>query len=547
MSQVISNNVEIVVLRGRTQPEAARGKAVISNGRLEDRSRGCNVLPRRFCSVVGFPGNLQSSISNLPSLRPAFSLVELVVVMGVMVLMLSLAGQVMSLTVRTSGQAIAFTETMQAVREMERTLREDLRHVRRDRSVMVIQGNPINAYWTTDGRDADDDGKPETGYPITKNPDREIRLAGEPVIPTPPRADILMFFTERKANSYITYQARDIPPTQVTSQIQQVVYGHALLGEYERGTAALQFGPDYDPQNQNPRPFPDYPKFWRVPAAQWHLARRVVHLLPVPPPPTPMIPVWADYSSERLDHPRLLQGGTDLLCLNNPFTYEAVALTPSNLGDPGGPPRYWPEIFESNTKPYARSQMDPTPPPAQVQTMGHYMMPGCASFKVEWALDSQSSFVAGKLQYENGLYWIDPGDLGIDLSSPNDDEPLDAIIKAHQALLSDPNQVTREQALMSLLETRQGKWDTSLPQGYSLQERFGGGKTADTQWRDPMDDTRPHLHVFVANRSAPALGGEPIPDDVFPKALRITVEVYDKLQRLDQPIRHVMILPVGEE
>ena len=36
-----------------------------------------------------------------------------------------------------------------------------------------------------------------------------------------------------------------------------------------------------------------------------------------------------------------------------------------------------------------------------------------------------------------------------------------------------------------------------------------------------------------------------IPDPMFPGALRITVEVYDNRGRLDRPIRHVMVIPVG--
>ncbi len=480
--------------------------------------------------------------------RSAFSLAELIVVMGVMVLMLSLAGQVMSLTVRASGQATAFTETMQGVREMERTLREDLRHVRRDRSVMVIQGNPVNAYWTADGRDADNDGNPATGYPFARNPDREDRSNPASVKLIAPRADMLMFFTERKANTYITYESKNFQPTQVSSQIQQVVYGHALLGEYEKSSGAssgyaLQFPVDYDPV-VTPPPFPPFPTFWRVPAAQWHLSRRVVHLLPVSPPniPTMKPAMWRDYTTDRLDNPALLKGETDILAA---FNYEAALLTPS-LQLIGQPPKYWPEMGDS-TIPYARSQIDPTPPPAMVHTLGHYMMPYCASFKVEWGLDAASSFVAGKLNYENGLYWIDPGYAGADPATPNDDEPLYAIIKA-QMELEDNGISPRDQLLLALLDAPQGRYHndpTMPPVSYSLRNRFGGGSMGDPTWRDPLDDQRPNLHVFVANRGGTP--SAPIADEIFPKALRITVDVYDKLQRLDQPIRHVMILPVGEE
>jgi len=32
---------------------------------------------------------------------------------------------------------------------------------------------------------------------------------------------------------------------------------------------------------------------------------------------------------------------------------------------------------------------------------------------------------------------------------------------------------------------------------------------------------------------------------MFPGALRITIDVFDKQLRLDRPIRHVMTIPIG--
>ena len=129
--------------------------------------------------------------------RRAFSLAELIVAVGVLVLMLALAGQVMSLTVKSTGQARAITEVNQQLRIFERILRKDLRGVQRGDSVMLIQGNPINAYWTDEGRQADDDGDPSTGYP--HDIDREREDPQNPGNLQLPRADVLMFFTSRAA------------------------------------------------------------------------------------------------------------------------------------------------------------------------------------------------------------------------------------------------------------------------------------------------------------------------------------------------------------
>jgi hypothetical protein len=56
--------------------------------------------------------------------------------------------------------------------------------------------------------------------------------------------------------------------------------------------------------------------------------------------------------------------------------------------------------------------------------------------------------------------------------------------------------------------------------------------------------------VFTATRPAPpppagTPASEPVLDPMFPGALRITIDVFDKERRLDRPIRHVMVIPIG--
>src|SRR5438046_2828059 len=97
--------------------------------------------------------------------RAAFSLAELIISIAILLLMLSLAGQVFNLTVHSTGQATALTRVNQDFRVLEQTLREDLRHVQPGQSVMVIQGNPVNAYWTRNGKEVDKHSDPSKGYP----------------------------------------------------------------------------------------------------------------------------------------------------------------------------------------------------------------------------------------------------------------------------------------------------------------------------------------------------------------------------------------------
>ena len=78
-----------------------------------------------------FVDNYSSLVDRTKAHGRAFSLAELVVSIGILVLVLTLASQVMTLSVDSTGQAKALTEVNQALRVLERTLREDLAGVSR--------------------------------------------------------------------------------------------------------------------------------------------------------------------------------------------------------------------------------------------------------------------------------------------------------------------------------------------------------------------------------------------------------------------------------
>ena len=215
--------------------------------------------------------------------RPAFSLAELVVAVGVLALMFALVGQVFSLTLKSTGQARALTDTNQLLREFERTLRNDLAHVQSGSSVMVIQGNPVRAYWTQNGKDADSDREdaqtgrgPDNGYPHSKDVLREV--ADDSGRLEWPRADVLMIFSAHGEGGSGTFER--------PSPNQAVVYGHAELGDYVRSGpnqwSWQPLGPDpmfpLTASNRNPAA-PNNSAVAPVPAEQWHLARRSVVLV----------------------------------------------------------------------------------------------------------------------------------------------------------------------------------------------------------------------------------------------------------------------------
>lgn len=422
--------------------------------------------------------------------------------------MLTLAGQVFSSTLRSTGQARALTELTQNLRAMETSLREDLRHVVPGESVLVIQSNPINAYWTEAGQETDTDGDPSTGYPHTVDYERDD-ADGNPV---PPRADLLLMFSAREAQSTIYPGVR--------SQAQQVVYSHANLGSYVRDTGGdVNFVPGATAfpvgQNGTPDPMAVSP----VPAQNWHLARRSVLL--VSAPSSDEDPTWSDsFSSDEV-----LDGQVDVV---SNFIYAMMVLQPAPEPLPGSAfPWYYPPVLVPSSKPLSRSTLDESPPAVYGQRIGSYFMPGCASFKVEWALDPDSEFVAGRLDAETTLHWIDHG-----LENPL--QSLDDAIEDATG--------TRKADLNSLVNTKQLHPDG---QSYSLADRFRD----DPEWvQSPLNQGgEPRLAVFTASRKAMSQSGVPelVPDDIFPVALKITVDVFDKNRRLERPTRHVMIIPVG--
>ncbi|MCH7808193.1 MAG: hypothetical protein IIB60_03110 [Planctomycetes bacterium] len=439
----------------------------------------------------------------------------MIVSVGILVVMLSIAGEVMSITVKATGQARALTEINQQLRIFEQTLREDLSHVDRANSVMVILANPINAYWTQDGKDADDNAEPVDGYPHAQDPRRETRTKGQL---DRPRADVLMFFTARRATSN--------RHPRVSTTLQQVVYGHADLGEYEpdpvNGDFTLVLGSDAFPE--------DVDTISPIPAARWLLARRNILLSPTNPAQSLVDPAPMPTT---LEDDRFLRGATDVL---ENFVYQDEVLTPDHTN-----PWYLPPILLPGSVPYARSRLDPTPPPMIAYAVNQFFIENCASFKVEWALDPLSDFVDGKLNGERQVFWIDPGALPPPLSPNDPPDPMKALHDAHVEAGASAN-TEKEQRLYALIYAARAGYEGEV---YSLEDRVGGPGQSQL-WYDAGE--RPNLATFTGARRKPANSDDAnriVPEDLFPGALRITIDVFDRGRRLDRPVRHVIIVPVG--
>jgi hypothetical protein len=311
-----------------------------------------------------------------------------------------------------------------------------------------------------------------------------------------------------------------------------------------------------------------YPSTTRAsadPAENWHLARRSVLLLPTDSPAClPVAPYTAPIT--RLDDAnnphgsRLLDASSDVVCN---FDYDRLVTMPQwsgTTGAPVGAPWFPPAIFGNVAQPYGswiipfkRSQMDPTPPPTLASRLAHYMLPRCASFKVEWSLNPRSEFVGGRLGSVGEVFWFDPGDNGDPTNGTASPDPLrslgDRVESLKQGNRCPPLDLAC-QKLDSLLNERTTHSDGGF---YSLSDRFrtNAVQGGDPEAWDPLGPTtRPNpgnLVLFAANRPSPSgVIDEVVPDDVFPSALRITVDLFDRDRRLDKPTRHVMVIPVGE-
>jgi len=544
--------------------------------------------------------------------------------MGVLVLMLVLAGQVFTLTVQSTGQATALVDLNQSIRAFERQIRDDLAHVYPGESLMAIQCNPVNAYWTPEGRQADADNSATDGYAHNADPEREafdlttltpvLDSDGRPIL-TLPRADMLMMFTAKRSRSYVA--------PEVQSNMQEVVYGHAILGEYvadpnHPGQFKFESAAGSAPTSGSTPTSGSDPMFPEptinqalppalLPASSWHLARREVHLIPsyvkslvddgkaldwegrdkdnkwvFGPATSPDV-------GPGLSHDDLLTGAIDIV-VNFDYTSmvkqideRLLNVGPVANSDKKGNGWMLPWVFGRNGRernPMARSELDTTPPPTLANRLGSYMLPNCASFKVEFSLNPKSDFVAGRLDGVNEILWIDLGHTEdpIGLVDVANDDALSAIQQKIDRLQVEINNSPKpladrltleQQRLQALLESVETRADGAA---YSLWQRFRGpgyhtppppppsGFGEADAWPSLTDalkqasTNRANTQVFAATRPVDTnLDGKidaseldnVVPDPVFPSAIRITIDVFDPQRRLGHPTRHVIIAQVG--
>lgn len=428
--------------------------------------------------------------------RPgAFTLVELVVAIGILVMMMTMAGTVFSLTLRSTGQAKALTNLSERLRMYERMLQEDLRAVRPGSSMMVLECRQVWVHWTGTQRDL---------YPLPDDPyGAEFPGGGDPermvwdddekeMRPELPRADVVTFFTAREAASILDPSLR--------SSLQLVSYGHVKPGDVSSGGDWIRDPDDYFTIEDH---YVDaVPQPWTLPedralpltANQWMLGRRQVLVMNV-------AAAGVEYASLPSDD-KLFDGRTDIL-----------------VSQSGGAFDYVRDVLQQKpTNPVwrRRTKLDLTPPAVQANRMGAWFLPNCASFKVEWALSHPKW---GRwLREQPDTVWVDSS-----------------------------SQESMRKAIRHIERIR----DVSFPDPFldkpARDDLNALAGLFDQRFVTPLDSADKRV-TWAAEDFGPWVGLPPPPgepDPFFPTALRITVDLYDDAGRLDRPIRHVMVVPVG--
>jgi len=348
--------------------------------------------------------------------RPAFTLVEMLVSLAVMAVALAVVTQVFSITTRTAATSAALAEAEALARSFAAQIEADLAGVRPENSMMVIVGRRIAAARTPDDLAAERYSRFLVGdpadVPSNFNPDFTRTSDPDTTQYSDPRADILMFLTERPIGSRApATNALSAPASDRDFQLalaagtrftmSQVVYGHAGIADVsvDLGSGAMAWERlTHIEQNKRPQA-----AISALPLTRWHLGRRVAIFNPTLTPTYSIIPNVPNDAMTRIvrcisDNPRYAGdslSGISHVDLLSYFTNTAFARQTPYDAAVGGVPRLDSTAFnvvESLLYPNG----DPTfhhvgtviedPPAEALDNLGVHMLPGCAWFQVEFLL-----------------------------------------------------------------------------------------------------------------------------------------------------------------
>lgn len=272
-------------LRGADRARRAAGFSLRGAARSEVRGSALRGAARSEVRCSALRGAALRVSSGLTRRAPAFTLTEMLVALAVMVLALAVVTSVFSVTTKTAATSAAIADVQTLVRNFAYQLQQDLEHCDPARSILVIHGRTQAAALTEELRQAGQYyrvmvGDPQVAEDSGFDPRFDVPADPNANAYSDPRADILMFFTNRPTAS----RAPATSPGALLNLFQdrlrrgakvapiQVVYGHAALAEPIRTSGGWQF-PD-DRELRHIESTDPATVISRVPANRWHLSRR---------------------------------------------------------------------------------------------------------------------------------------------------------------------------------------------------------------------------------------------------------------------------------
>ncbi|MEW6197366.1 MAG: prepilin-type N-terminal cleavage/methylation domain-containing protein [Planctomycetota bacterium] len=463
-----------------------------------------------------------------PALRPAFTLIEMLVSLAVLALALGIVGVVFAVATRTASQSAAYSEAYNWVRQWTQEIERDLDACRPSESILVLVGRTQAAALTQADLDAGkfhrlligDPAQVPQGYDPAYSPNVNAQYSN-------PRADLLMFFTNRPAVSAAPPTGANPANPHLAAGGKQerllVTYGHAALGEPVFSGGAWQF-----PNVNTLKHIGDTMNVLGnelsvLPACRWHLARRATIITPVTNWPNTdrfsnialqSIPGCQPYRDGGADmagdqaflNPAFLfatcgpgyysQSGP---AVSSPYGFapylpqQLLAAVASLLYHPGSP----------QNRRHVATVLERVPVDLQ-SNLGVHMLPGCAWFQVEFLMPEDPR---NSVEYSSP----DPS------LSQRSDMPRWTAVQDGYTYVFVPDTPENRQAIANQLNSVGGPTGRLATFGRLDQT--------------PSRDTDPDYRWKVAD---PSFGGRMV--RLWPYAIRITVRVYDPRGRLDEPI-----------
>jgi prepilin-type N-terminal cleavage/methylation domain-containing protein len=480
--------------------------------------------------------------------RRAFTLTEMLVALAVTVLALAVVTTVFSVTTKTAAVSAAIAEVENLARNFADQLEQDLKYCDPSRSVLVIVGRTQAAALTEEARQAGQYyrvfiGDPEN-VPSNYDPrfDSSAPGSGPPRDEfSDPRADILMFFTERPTVSKAPATATGLAPGSFQEKLQQgtkvwpiqVVYGHAALDKAVRRSGTWDFADNLQHIEEV-----DANGLSVLPAKRWHLARRAA-LLEEPPSgwspangfrndpdefnsivrcygydPT----VAADSVRFSLqDYLRLFapgynpwDGGALNRALYSPYRFSSGGSVQQGVPWSEGQGLIWNVLYPNGiTTNHHVATVIEEPPAALQDNLGLHLLPGCVWFQVEFLLPEDP---------RNGLEHP--------LSDQRRDTPRWVAVDPGQTYVFVPDTVENRQ----LVESRV----------YTSGQRAGRVLPNPNRLRDFAQVVPPAL----ANQLGLPQQGDTVDNRrvrLWPYAIRVTVRVFDQRGRLEEPVVRTVV------